>query len=274
MGRYARVPAMRRYVGLPHDRRERGQARPVAMPRVQAAIHRAGRDRVRGLQDSPALWCRAIWEAGKCKNGCSALELKRQLEVSYRTALFMLNRLRHAMTDGGGNPPKLTGTVEVDETYVGGRPRRRNNNDQYKDPASSMVWRENKSQVVAIVQRDGTVRTNTAVANLTGENMRAAHPGQRGEVRNPGHRWINALHRGRARVPKPLGCAAPHRRVRRPVQPEGAHEHGGGLLLSAQAGSINGTYTAVSAAHLHRYVARPRSCTTHESSTTGSAYTS
>lgn len=43
-------------------------------------------------------WCRAMWMASTAKNGVSALELSRTLQVNYRTALFVLHRLRHVST--------------------------------------------------------------------------------------------------------------------------------------------------------------------------------
>src|ERR1051326_8797998 len=69
-------------------------------------------------------WCRAIWFCIKGKNGASALELKRELQCSYRTALFGLNRLRHAMA-APSDEPKLSWVVEADEVFIGGRQRRK-----------------------------------------------------------------------------------------------------------------------------------------------------
>ncbi len=63
-----------------------------------------------------AKWCRAMWMTATAKNGESALEFKRTLQVSYRTALFVLHRLRHAMAHDPSTDPKLTGTIEADET--------------------------------------------------------------------------------------------------------------------------------------------------------------
>ncbi len=68
-------------------------------------------------------WCRALWEASKAKNGVSALELARTLQITHKSALFMLNRLRWAMAQGPATPPKLKGDVECDETYIGGKPK-------------------------------------------------------------------------------------------------------------------------------------------------------
>ena len=69
------------------------------------------------------LWLAAIAEVCSDKKGTAAHELHRKLGVDYKTAWHMLHRLREAMRSKG-EQPKLTGTVEADATYVGGRYRR------------------------------------------------------------------------------------------------------------------------------------------------------
>lgn len=65
------------------------------------------------------LWFRAIWYVTNQKSGVSALGLQRVLGLgSYRTAWTWLHKLRRAMVRPGRE--RLSGTVEVDETYVGG----------------------------------------------------------------------------------------------------------------------------------------------------------
>src|SRR6266567_8008667 len=66
-------------------------------------------------------WCYAFWAACASKKGVSALQIKRQTRLSYKSALFLMHRIRFAMTPD--RSPRLDGTVEVDETYVGGKPR-------------------------------------------------------------------------------------------------------------------------------------------------------
>ena len=68
------------------------------------------------------VWVYAFWKACSSKKGISALQLSREMEVTHKSALFVLRRIRHGL---GADPEsqKLKGTVEVDETYVGGRPR-------------------------------------------------------------------------------------------------------------------------------------------------------
>jgi len=64
-------------------------------------------------------WFRTIWWVVGQKNGASALGLKRMLGFSYPTAWAWLHKLRRAMVTPGRNP--LSGIIEVDETYVGGK---------------------------------------------------------------------------------------------------------------------------------------------------------
>ncbi len=93
------------------------------------------------------------------KNGVSAHELHRQLGVTLKTAWFMAHRIRYAM----GQEPlrsKLTGVVEVDETYIGGKRRGtgrgRPGPDSHKTPVVTLVNRdgEARSQVMERVTRD------------------------------------------------------------------------------------------------------------------------
>ena len=65
-----------------------------------------------------SLWFRAMWYVTSQKNGASALGLQRVLGLgSYRTAWSWLHKLRRAMVRPGRD--RLTGWVEVDETYLG-----------------------------------------------------------------------------------------------------------------------------------------------------------
>ena len=65
------------------------------------------------------VWLTACWMFASQKDGVSALSLQRSLEIgSYPTAWAMLHRLRWVLVRPGRD--RLTGTVEVDETYIGG----------------------------------------------------------------------------------------------------------------------------------------------------------
>lgn len=74
------------------------------------------------FKDSPIgldKWFVAVWSVTNCKNGVSSYELHRALGVTQKTAWFMLHRIRLAMQEGSFQ--KLEGTVESDETFVGGK---------------------------------------------------------------------------------------------------------------------------------------------------------
>ena len=65
------------------------------------------------------VWFTACWHFATAKDGISALSLKRVLEIgSYQTMWAMLHRFRSVLVRPGRE--RLTGTVEVDETYIGG----------------------------------------------------------------------------------------------------------------------------------------------------------
>lgn len=68
------------------------------------------------------VWCFAFWSACSSKKGVSALQISRECNITYKSALFLMHRIRYAMANPNADT-KLSGTVEVDETYVGGKLR-------------------------------------------------------------------------------------------------------------------------------------------------------
>lgn len=103
-------------------------------------------------------WFMAIALIVDAKKGMSALQLQRHLngttekkKMSYRTAWYLCHRIREAMQEHGD---LLTGTVEVDETYVGGRfdPRRKK--------AEKGLDHHQKVPVVGLIERGGKVRAH------------------------------------------------------------------------------------------------------------------
>ncbi len=96
-------------------------------------------------------WFVAIYLIVESKKGISANQMKRTLGVSYKTAWYLCHRIRNAMTDA--NPNQLSGVVEVDETFIGGKQR-----------GVGRVGRgvgSNKTIVAGIVERGGDVRMST-----------------------------------------------------------------------------------------------------------------
>jgi len=106
------------------------------------------------------IWVYALWKACSSKKGISALQLSREMEITHKSALFILRRIRHGL--GEVAPEKLMGTVEVDEVYLGGKPR-------FKGMSRARAYAE-KAPVVGIVQRGGDVRFQM-MERVTSDNL-------------------------------------------------------------------------------------------------------
>jgi transposase-like protein len=122
-------------------------------------------------------WLLAFYLLCSSKKGMSAHQLHRMLGVTYKSAWFMTHRIRYAMEQPAFQE-RLTGVVEVDETYVGGKVRR-SNVKQYKPldpmkPDTRLSGRGgDKTPVVALVERGGNVRAER-MANVTGKELKGA----------------------------------------------------------------------------------------------------
>jgi len=105
------------------------------------------------------LWFHAVYLMAQTRCGISAKQLERTLGVTYKTAWRMFNRIRSMLQDDSDEP--LSGTVEADETYVGGKrrgdKRGRPGEDSHKTPVFGMAERKDegrKGRVVAKVVRN------------------------------------------------------------------------------------------------------------------------
>jgi transposase-like protein len=94
-------------------------------------------------------WLVATYLMTEAKKGISANQLKRTIGVSYKTAWYLCHRIRAAMKET--TPELLDGTVEVDETYVGGKKR-----------GMGHGYKGNKTMVMGAVQRGGDIRLQVA----------------------------------------------------------------------------------------------------------------
>lgn len=68
-------------------------------------------------------WFLAILLMCEAKKGISALQMQRTLGMGYKTAWYLCHRIREAMVNANSEKPKLSGIVEIDETYIGPRDR-------------------------------------------------------------------------------------------------------------------------------------------------------
>jgi transposase-like protein len=98
-------------------------------------------------------WVQAIYLFCTARKGVSALQLQRILQLaSYKSAWHMVHRVREAMKQEP-MASKLKGTVEIDEAYVGGKPR-----PKAGAPRSKRGRGTNKQPVFVMVERDGEAR--------------------------------------------------------------------------------------------------------------------
>jgi transposase-like protein len=195
-------------------------------------------------------WARAVWESATCKNGISALELSRKIQVSYKTALFMMNRLRFAMAQDPDTTPKLSGTVEADETFVGGKPRAHQRGwrkDSLFKPREK--WTD-KQPVFAVVQRGGEVRTRV-IPSVTSANLADALL----DMVDPEAKLYTDDNYKYRRVGEkfPGGHEAVNHSIKEYVRGD-VHTNTIEGFFSRIKRKINGTHHAVSKKHLHRYV--------------------
>jgi len=189
-------------------------------------------------------WCYAFWRAATSKKGVAALEIKRQTGLCYKSSLFMLQRIRFAMNNS--MPGKLSGPIEADETYVGGKPR---------NPLRTKAEREahfaKKPAVLAILERGGRVRTGV-VADVTAKTLKDA---LRENVDPTSSTLYTDEWFGYRKVGKEF--AGGHHMTK-----HGAREYARGDVhsntvegfFSIFKRGLNGIYHAVSKEHLHRYL--------------------
>ena len=106
------------------------------------------------LEDSPIpleKWLPVIWLVSNCKNGVSSWEIHRHVGVTQKTAWFMLQRARLALQ--GKNGGKLSGEIEADESFIGGKAR----NMHVRERAEKIHGRgpDGKAIVAAVLERGG-----------------------------------------------------------------------------------------------------------------------
>ena len=122
-------------------------------------------------------WFIAAYLMTSSKNGINTTQLRVYLDVSKKTAWFMLQRIRQAFVQ---NPTeKFDGVVEVDETYVGGKNKNRHRNKKVKHSQGRST--KDKAPVFGILQRDGKVFVkvvkNVGWKVLTGNMLRKIKAG-------------------------------------------------------------------------------------------------
>jgi transposase-like protein len=193
-------------------------------------------------------WMLASYMMSASKKGVSALQLSRQLAVTYKTAWFMAHRLREAMAIPADSSP-LGGEgkiVEADATFIGGKEK--NKHKTKRNPKN--IGGKGKAIVHTLVERGGRVRSHH-LANLTGDTLRPVL------VKNASRK--SALMTDTAGGYHNVGKEF----ARHEMVDHGADEYVRGDAYSNTAEGVfsilkrgvYGTFHSISEAHMHRYLA-------------------
>lgn len=185
-------------------------------------------------------WFLAMYILSNHSKGISSLQLAKWLDVTQKTAWFLNHRIREMLTDKA--PELLTGIVEVDETYVGGKISNKHVSKR-KDAAKF----DNKTMVFGAVEREGKVITKI-IENTTAESLVNAVK----ENVEVGAVMVSDEHVGYKQLKKLYRHAKVNHSKKQYVK-GAAHTNtieGFWNLLKKQ---INGIHHSVSAKHLQRY---------------------
>jgi transposase-like protein len=124
------------------------------------------------FEDSPIgldKWLAAMWLISNAKNGISSWEIHRALGVSQKTAWFMLHRIRLSHQEKLGN--KLSGQIEADETFIGGKAR--NIHGHVRARKITGTGSKDKTAVMGILERGGKGNSRVQVKVVPSRKKKA-----------------------------------------------------------------------------------------------------
>ena len=199
------------------------------------------------MEDSPIgldKWLTAMWMVVNCKNGISSYEIHRTLGVTQKTAWFLDHQIRLMLGDEYAN--QLSGIVEVDETFIGGKPKNMHIRKRMKaqmrgqTPEKAIVMgmleretRKVRAKVIPNVRRD--VLQDEILKQIEPGSFvfTDAHKGYKGIAKDFVHETVSHI----------------NEYVRGSVHTQGIEN-----FWSLLKRGLNGTYVAVEPFHLSRYI--------------------
>jgi transposase-like protein len=198
------------------------------------------------FEDSPVgldKWMTAMWMMSNCKNGISSCEIARSIGVTQKSAWFMLHRIRRVMKTGSFI--KLSGEVEADETFIGGKARNMHTN--VKARRITGTGTKDKTAVMGLLERGGEVRVGVVPSRR--KSVLQAAVRQHVEVGA-------ALYTDALLSYDGLAGDYAHAVVDHAIEYVSGRVHTNGLenFWSLLKRGINGTYVSVEPFHLDRYL--------------------
>jgi transposase-like protein len=198
------------------------------------------------FEDSPIpldKWLASIWMIANAKNGISSHELGRSVGLTQKSAWFVLHRVRLAMQTKTFD--RLTGEIEADETFIGGKAKFMHATKRRQRIKSTGP--NDKTAVLGVLTRDGEVRASV-VPNIK-------KPTVEGYVRShvePG----SSVYSDSAYGYRGLAGDYAHEFIDHAVQYVDGRVHTNGLenFWSLLKRSLKGTYVSVEPFHLFRYL--------------------
>ena len=189
------------------------------------------------------LWLYAMYKVSVARKGISSLQLAKEIGVTQKTAWYLLQRIKEACGNESG---PLSGVIEIDETYVGGKARNKHASKRVKDAGRGSV---EKQPVLGMRERGGQTRAMP----IEGTDRLSLHTEIRAHVAT-GSTIYTDDHSGYARL-KRIGYE--HDSVKHSANEyvKGqVHTNGIEAVWAVLKRSLMGTYHHVSMKHLHRYV--------------------
>jgi transposase-like protein len=153
------------------DGKELGFVSSRSLWRCKACKYEFGVKKGTIFEDSPialSKWLPALWMYSAFKKGVSSHQLARNLGVTQKTAWFMSHRIRLAMEIGHFDAP-LSGEVEADETYVGGKAKFQHENKKKHIGTGGM----GKVAVMGLLERHGEIRARVVPSVRKGTLQKA-----------------------------------------------------------------------------------------------------
>lgn len=199
------------------------------------------------FEDSPLgldKWLMAVWMITNCKNGVSSYEVHRAVGVTQKTAWFMVHRIRVAMELGSFE--KLSGTIEADETYIGGEAK-----NMHKDKRAIRVRKsgsaKHKTAVLGMVERKGRVCAKVVNSRdaVTIRDFVTTGAEEGSEVMTDEWRGYHNLY-----------DTYTHRVINHSMEYVNGNIHTNGIenFWSLLKRTIKGTYVSVDPSHLQKYI--------------------